>query len=389
MKKIIAICILISVSVLGFPASEELEFYSVLYNGSMSNSAQLGILQSIVELKLTGAGDFYAKALRRLVSEYNNINNVTEKNAADEQAMILAQLLGSEKYTAAASDLWLVARDFQDPLVRAEALMSLGKVQATAFLPQVISVLNSLNMAPTADRLNGERVAFGAVIALEKFKDPSCYLPVYFASVGWYSDRIKNQAVKSLAIIADDPSPFMTDIVKSPGYNYQVKYAALKSLEASNVSNDKKAALAVAALTEGWRANTSDVNLRNILGSMRKDSMDMIRRYGTQDETVYPLLERGYNYQYDLDERKLAIRTISALATDESARRLSNYIMDLNRKRQAGNITQIDETLIRELIPALGATKRPIARPALNAVTQLDWVPAVKNLATAALRQLP
>jgi hypothetical protein len=45
--------------------------------------------------------------------------------------------------------------------------------------------------------------------------------------------------------------------------------------------------------------------------------------------------------------------------------------------------------MVREVIPALGHAGRPIGRPALNAVINLDWVPAVKTLAQQALSQIP
>ena len=389
MKKIIILLTLMFVAAaFCFAGTEEVDVYAYLYNASLTNSAQLDILQNMAEAKLTGAGEFYAKALRRLVSEYKNIRNVTEKNAADEQAMILSALLGAEKYTQAAPDLWLVVEAFSAPLVKAEALMALGKIRATTYLPQVIRVLNSTNAAPTADRLTGERIAFGAIIALEKYQDPSGYLPVFFAANGWYSNRIKDQALKSLPLIAQDPTPFMLEVVKGSGYNYPTKYSALQTIEASKVSNQNKVSVAVAALNEGWRGSTTDVQLRTTLANMRKLAIDMINRYKTDDEAIYPLLERSYLQGFDTQEKLYAIAALASQGTDESARRLSKFLMDLNAKRQSGNIRQEDEQMVRAVIPALGQTKRPLGRPALNAVISLDWTPAVKTLAENAIKQI-
>jgi HEAT repeat protein len=339
----------------------------------------------MAEAKLTGAGEFYAKALRRLVSEYNNIRNVTEKNAAAEQAMILSALLGAEKYTQAAGDLWLVVEAFTEPLVKAEALMALGKIRATNYLPQVIRVLQSVNIAPTSDRLNGERIAFGAIIALEKYQDPSGYLPVFFASTGWYSNRIREQAKKSLPFIAKDPTQYMLEVVRGPGYDYPTKYSALQAIEGSGADNQSKASVAVAALAEGWRGSTNDPQLRITLANMRKMAIRMINRYKTSDESVYPLLERSYTQGGDVDEKFAAVAALASQGTDESARRLSKYLMDLNAKRQSNNIRQEDEQMVRAIIPALGQTGRPIGKPALNAVLSLEWTPAVKQLAENAI----
>ena len=390
MKKLIICFILIAAAAAaGFSATEEVQVYEYHYNASPTHSGQLDILQNMAEYRLTGAGEFYAKALRKLVGEYRNIRDVTEKNAADEQAMLLSALLGAEKYTQAAADLWLVVDQFAGPLVKAEALMALGKIRATTYLPQVIRVLESVNAAPTPDRLNGERIAFGAIISLEKFQDPSGYLPVFFSSIGWYSERIKSQATKSLPFIAQDPSSYMLQVVKGAAYDYNAKYAALRTIEAAKgVDNKKKVSVAVAALTEGWRASTSDMQLRSILTDMRKMSIGMINRYKTDDETIYPLLERCYTQGVDTQEKLSAIAAFASLGTEESAKRLSRFLMDLNAKRLAGNIRPEDEQMVRAIIPALGQTGQSIGRPALSAVGASDWTPAVVTLANNALRQL-
>jgi hypothetical protein len=393
MKNFLIVFLLITAVFFCFADSEELELYNYLYQGARSNEEQLSLLQVMTELKLTGAGDFYANALHRLVLDYPNLSGATAREQADEQAIILAGLLGQEKHAAAAPDLWRVVNNFSDPLVKAEALMALGKIRATGFLPQVVKILQDLNGAPTPDPLNGERLAFGAIVALEKYQDISGYLPVYFASVGWYSDRIKNQALKSLPIISPDPTQPMLEIIRSSGYNYATKLGALESIEKSTVSNDSKSSVAVAALSEGWRASTTDVRLRGQLNAMRKFAMRMIRSYGSSDDAIYPLLERSYK-QYaerndgDRDEALDAINTLRALASDESARRLSAFLMTVNQKLQSGTLTRKDEDLVREIIPALGDVGRPLGRPALNSVVALNWTSAVKTLAQEALRKI-
>jgi hypothetical protein len=390
MKKLFVLLILmIAVAMAGFSATEEVQVYEYLYNASPTHSGQLDILQNMAEFRLTGAGEFYAKALRKLVGEYKNIRDVTEKNAADEQAMLLSALLGAEKYTQAAADLWLVVDGFTAPLVKAEALMALGKIRATTYLPQVIRVLESVNVAPTTDRLNGERIAFGAIISLEKFQDPTGYLPVFFASIGWYSERIKNQAVKSLPFIAKDPTPYMMQVVKGSSFDYATKYSALRTIEAARgVDNKSKVGIAVAALAEGWRSSTNDMQLRSILADMRKMAIGMINRYKTDDETVYPLLERCYTQGVDTQEKLSAVAAFASLGTDESARRLSSFLMDLNAKRVSDNIRPEDEQMVRAVIPAIGQTGRSLGRPALTAVGASNWTPAVKSLADNAIKQL-
>jgi HEAT repeat protein len=391
MKKLIVVLILtLMTAVLGFSSTEEVQVYEFLYNSAPNHAAQLDILQNMSQARLSGAGEFYAKALRKLLADYKNIKDVTEKNAADDQAMLLAAMLGAEKYTQAAPDLWLLVDAFSAPLVKAEALMALGKVRATNYLPQIIRVLESINASPTSDRLNGERIAFGAIISLEKFQDPSGYLPVFFASTGWYSDRIKSQATKSLPFIAQDPAPYMIQVVKGAGYDYSSKFLALRTIESSRIDNKSKAEVAVVAYTEGWRSNTNDVNMRTTLAEMRKLAITMINRYKTDDQAVYPLLERSYSYGYDATEKLNAIAALASLGTDEAARRLAKFLADLNTKRRDGNITREDEQMVRAIIPALGQTGRTNViegRAALISVGTSNWTNAVKALADNELKK--
>ena len=388
-KTTVLFVVMIAVGVLCFADQEEIDMYEYLYNVSISHAAKLDILQNMAEGEYSGAGEFYTRALRRLIADYNNIKDVTERHAADEQVTILSKLIGNERYSQAAPDLWLVVDGFAAPLVKAEALMALGKIHTDMYLPQVIRVLESLNTTPTADRLYGERVAFGAILALEKFQDPSGYLPVYFASIGWYSDRIKSQANRSLPLIAEDPTPFMMEVIKGPGHNYYAKNAALRSMEAAKVDNKNKAEVAVAALTEGWRGATTDVQLRVTLADMRKLAINMINRYKTDDESVYPLLARSYTQGIDADEKLSAIAALASLGTEESAQRLSNFLMTLNNRRLNNVTTREDEQMVRAIIPALGQAAQIVSRPALEAVGASSWTPAVRALADDALSKLP
>jgi HEAT repeat protein len=385
-KTSITLLLMCFVSSLVFSGTEEVDVYAYLYRTSVTNSAQLDILQNMAEAKLTGAGEFYASALRRLVSEYSNIRNSTEKNAAAEQAMILSALLGAEKYSPAAADLWLVVDGFAEPLVRAEALMALGRIRAVNYLPQVIRVLDNLNLKPTPDRLNGERVAFGAIISLEKFQDPSGYLSVFLASAGWYSNRIRSQAAKSLPFIAKDPSPFMLEVVKSVKYDYPTKYLALQTIDKVNVDTKNKAEIAVAALAEGQKAVGNDVQLSTILANMRKQALNMINRYRPNDQSIYHLMERSYISGFDLQEKILAVNAISSQRTDEAADLLSTFLKALNERLP---LNRDQDQLIREIIRGLGITGRARARPALNTVAMHDYTPAIKTLATQALTQIP
>jgi hypothetical protein len=161
-------------------------------------------------------------------------------------------------------------------------------------------------------------------------------------------------------------------------------------LDASQKYKEKKSEGAVAALDNAWRSSTNNANERRILISSRKLAIDMIRRYGSQDATVYPLLERSYRNAADMEEQFLVVAALAALATDDSARILSAFLNDLGVRRDRGTINADDERRVRTIIPALGETGRPAARQALQLVLQQPlWPNAIHNMAREALGRLP
>ncbi|AEF85118.1 hypothetical protein TREPR_0488 [Treponema primitia ZAS-2] len=404
MKRIFLILGFIScVAGMGFAASaEDLEIYMYLYNNSRSVTDQYAILTVLQTLKLNGAGEFYATALNRLVNQYPNIQRsapVLEKTAADDLAQTLSALLGEEKYTTAAPDLWRTIGAFTAPNVKAEALIALGKMRATDFLPQVVRILQDLNSAPPAGREEADskgKIARGAIIALEKFRDPSGYLPVFFMATGGYPDSVKQLAKATLPVILEDPSAPLTEVIRSASYPYSIKFLALQTEEEANIGSQPKAGVAVAALSEGWRAATNDVRQRQDLLRIRKTSIDMIKRYSTTDPAVYPLLERSFKEGGDDNEKLDSITALAALGSEDAVKLLSSFLQITTGRYASQTNNRSDEALIRSLINNLGVSAanvsgpvRESAKSSLRSVGAVpNLTPAVKNLASDALTKL-
>jgi HEAT repeat protein len=392
MKKALCFFALVSfVAFAGFADSEDAESYIFVYNFANTHSVQLGILQSMAEEDDLGdMGEFYAGALQRLFSGYYNITDPSERHAANEQAKLLAWLLREEGYTDAAPDVWRVAELFSDPMAKATAMETLGEFKATTYLPHVIRVLHNMNVAPTVHREDGERIAYGAIVALEKFQEPDGYIPVFMAasSSSWYTKRVRERAKEALPAMADDPTPFIVEIISGPEYDYLAKTIVLQEVEQSDLSDESKAEIAVAALRVGWNVHGSGTVHRGTISMMRLEALRLLAQYKTEDESVYPLLERSYLSAYDIDEKHAAANALGALGTDEAVEILSRFLMDMNAKRMANNIRPEEERLVRALIVALAVAKNPKGKPALRAVTALEWTNSVKVLARRALEEI-
>lgn len=385
MKRISLAVALMAAAALTF-ASEELDVYAMMYRSSISVAERYAVLRNIAEAKLSDAGSLYAEALSKLLLEQPTLRGIAEKDAADAQARLLANLLGESKYAASAGDLWRVVQNFDNPLVKADALIAIGQTRSADLLPQVLKTLSELNIQPTADREAGEKIAYGAVIALEKYRSIEGYAPVFFTETGWYSKRVKDQAAKTLPLIVDDPSEALIAIMRSG--DYSVKLSALGKSEGSKAAAPAKASVALAALEEGWKAATNDMKERIVLSQLRKKAIDMLIKNGSSAVSAVPLLERSFKEGIDTEERIAAVNALSRNKSDEAARALASFLMTFNGKRRAGDITQEDERIVRVVIPAIGANGNVLGRPALQAVEFQDWTNAVKVLAAESLKKI-
>ncbi|GHU16648.1 hypothetical protein FACS1894163_06360 [Spirochaetia bacterium] len=402
MKRYTLLIFVFFVGMVLFAQSDELKLWTNMYNESGSAAGRLRVLQDAKASNMAEEGEFFSWALNNLLVEYPGLRRgrASDLAAADETARLIAGVLGDAKYTAAGPNLWRTVGASSNSLVKADALAALGKVGAADYLPHVAQLLTNLNSMPPPDRrlqIENGRIAFGAILALEQYKDISGYLPVFFAYNGWYDKRIRNQALASLNLIASDPTDPMLTVMKSAGYNAAIKYLALRNEESSQASAEAKSSVAVAALEEGWKAAANDIHQQNEIASMRKLAISMIRRYGAPDERmIYTLLGRSYDEGIDIQEKLDAIDALSALATENAAQILASKVEVISQKlndsgRQGGGLTRQEEQLIRALIPALGATKTTgnEARLTLQSIANNNQgTSAVRRLAAKALKDL-
>jgi hypothetical protein len=370
-----------------------MDIWTEIYNGESTISGQLLTLQMVAKQEESGSGPFFAAALNRLLRQYPTLKRPNDFAAADECAMIIARELGTAKYAEAGPDIWKAVETFNNPLVKSELVIALGKAGALDYLPHVVQLLTDLNTIIPSEQevqIRDSRLAYGAILSLENFKDISGYLPVFFAANGWYDSRIKTQAAASLPAITSDPTEPLLQVLQSPGYPYSIKYLALQSEDASRAPGASKSRAALVALAEGWKAATADIHQRNELARLRKLSIDMIRRYGTEDDnTVYINLARCYREGIDINEKLDAVQALSVIGTNQAAFLLNSFILAIHQRRQSNALTRDDDQLVQALIAALGATKRSVGRTSLTMIQQSPaWTNKIRTQAGAALEGL-
>lgn len=385
MRRFFAVVVSLVVGVSAY-ASEELDLYTWLYEQSVSVYEQYSIIKTVSDLNIGDTGSLYADALTNLNSQYASLKTNSEKSTANSLAKLLCLELGALKYENAAGELWRLAQLISDPAVRGEALTAIGRVRSVEYLPQLIQILNGLNLKAPINRSDAEKVAYGAIMGLEKYRLVEVYEPVFYAANAWYSKPVKDLAKQVLPGIVDDPLEPLTNIIKKG--NYETKRLALETMYLSKAPVESKAQLAAFAYKDGWSQVATTKQDQNLLSQYRKDAMAQLVEFGIPDEVV-PLLDRSYKEGLDIGEKLNAIAALSKSASDDSTALLVKYLSDMNARRKADVVTQLDERIVRALIPALGRTGKAAARPQLSAIAFMGWQPAVVKLAEDALKNIP
>ncbi|MDR1174723.1 MAG: hypothetical protein LBK83_04560 [Treponema sp.] len=413
MKKLIfAVCTLVVFfpAALLYAASPELDVYIDQFRTARTTVMQLSVVNSVVDSRLSDAQEFYLYAFGDLVRRYQNISGATELHAADEMATVLARQLGQGKNEAAGSDLWRAQEMYKSGQVKRNLIEALGLIGDAEALPKIAQLLQDLNFQPhVADGDEESTTALGAIIALESYGDSLGYLPVYFASKGWYRGDIKRRAETALTRLnleGDSSGPLLS-IIEMPGYPYASKLQALQVIEeAQEIPDGSKSTVSVAALNEGWKYQSQSPRDRRDLASLRLLAINMITKYGTDDPAVYPLLEKSFKEGIFPDEqigngetrssgitRGGAVNALVKLRSDDSARLLESFLTLLNTKRKDNNLVRNpvndDYARTRVAIVALGNVGKSSSRTVLNGVISADWEGWIQNLARQSLGKLP
>jgi HEAT repeat protein len=379
MKKFIVLLLVSQCAFSLFGQSDSLDYYADRFKRATSVEEQLNVLRVVSSENIDDSASFFGDALKRLLWVRPDVRTLKEKIAFEESLRIIMDQISQQQYTEAAPDLWRVMERFSNPIIKSDALITLGAIGATDYLNLIIHFLDQNTLYPTYSREDGERLAYGAISALGSFGDASAYMPVFAAANGWYSTWLKTYAEETLEKLAEDPSEELIKGLNGIFYSYQVRYQALIALDESSASDESKSQGAQAALKAGW--TYSPLNSKEAVLT-RKRAITMLGEYGdVSDDQVYALLRRSYTQSYDLEERFAVVKTLSQLATDEAVQMLVSFIADISDSHRYGTLRDTEERLIRALIPALHETGSSEGDSVLKEITLVDWTSNIHELA--------
>jgi HEAT repeat protein len=244
---------------------------------------------------------------------------------------------------------------------------------------------NENTVNKTADQI----VARGAIRALSAYGREDAYLAMFGAYSSWFGNDVKALAKDSLDNLTDDPAVPLLTIVTGASYSYDMKALALQLVnESTKIDDAKKAEIAVKALNETLVRPTGVPAMRRELLDMRTRAVTMLRDHPTQDAALFPILERIFKQDSDIDMKLEIAACLGKLASDDAVALLSNLVEELNNNVRRNGASRTDERQIRALIAALNATGNPAAKRALQSINTVEWNPVTKSLAAKALQNL-
>lgn len=399
-KRNILICtgiMLICSSVFTF-GSEIAAVWTRLYQRATTLDQKKEIMLNIVEQNSREMIPVLTDALEEEVRTYRNITASNEKAKQNALMKLVINELGRLKAGDAASIMWEAVNAVNDPLLKADAIVALGKMGARQYAEQLSLMLRNLNMnfGEIQDQRANEILAYGLVICLERLKSPLGYEPVFFAAQGWYSSksRVKERAEEALINMVEDPTDQLISIIRG-NPDYAMKRAALTASQRSRAPEDRKALTAAAALDEGLTYSPRSVSDKRMLKLLRVDALRMLKAYPQppEEETrvVKNMTEMLYLYrtarQFDEDEMITLLDAMGTYEGDDLARALSDLMAYYNERREYRPPDSF--RIVTQLIRAMGEVASPIGLEELTMVTISQyWESSIQREAKAAIKEI-
>lgn len=397
MKRILTIVTFLSVTwVSSVFADEKSAVWERIYQNAVNDEMRYAVMLNIRELHDRQFGNLLMEALTELVSRRIELGNNNEIEVKVRLATAIIQELGELREVAAADQVYQTYKETVGfPFLRSEAVMALGKMRATDYVPNLVRDLSDINLQPDRDKATAQEiVAFGLVQALATMKDARGYEPVFFSSIGWYSPqrKVKETARAMLKIMVDDPSDALLKIVQTQP-TAEGKMAALRAESESKAPDTGKAKVALAALDAGVGIIANTIVETTQWGDLRKEALKLLVQAKDKSPEAVVLYRQQYKTAALARDTSEILSVLQAMGTNGTPEAL-NYLIELMegfnvRASTPGLLTDFDVQQVRTILQAFRVASNPAARPVLIQAQYTEYTPAVKRDVKLVLDGLP
>jgi len=377
-------------------ANEVSAVWTRLYARARTLPQKQQIMMNIIDQHNRDMVPVLTEALDQELRNLRNTAGLTDKAMQIGLMTMVVKELGRLKAGESRDLVMETVRAVQDPLLKGEAILTLGKIGAREYEEELSLMLRNLNfnMDDIENQRQNEIAAYALVRALQRMRSEAGYEAVFFASLGWYSPQsgVRQRAEEALVSMVDDPSPMLLAIILN-NKDYPNKLAALRAEELSIAPEDKKAELAAAGLDEGLKYSPKNLTERGQLKALRLYAMGMLKKYPRPED---PGLLGNMNriiklYQsdrvFDEDEMITLMETMGTFEGREPASILSDFLAYYNLRRDAGPPDSY--RIVKSLIQALGTIGDIAGLEELTMVTISEsWEASVRRDATSAIEKI-
>jgi len=346
---------------------EVTELWTRLYNKAQTYQQKYDVMVNIIEIQNRDIIPTLINAL----DELTQVVNVNKKDLeiVKKLKILVIRKLGELRAKEAEDLVYDIVKNTNDPFVKSEAIMTLGKIGAKKYAQHIAMLLKNLTLYRGAQNIQGQdSIAYACIYALERFKDSVGFFPVFLAANGGYSRYVKDAAKKALVNIVKDPSDILDGIIRNES-SLKLKIAALEAEDNSKASNDKKLEVATTALEIGLSLEPANITEATYLRDLRTGALKMFLRSNDISEKIY------------------AVRALSAINSNDSVSALVRFLAYNNDRMESG-ISPGDNRLVIETIRAIGATKNPMGSEELLRAKYSNYPAVVAREAEKALKQI-
>ena len=389
MKKILLVFTLTGYILTVAGANEAGQSWARLYRRLPDIKQKYAVLLNLTPMDDRSLEPFYLDSLNDLV--YGDLSQYRDsRNTYDDWEILtrtIVRELGEIKGQTSSEVVWDVARSAEVPLLKSEALIALGQMRALEYAEPISVILMNLNFNTRSDQEAAEIEAYGAVVALDKMQDSVGFEPLFYASIGWYSDRVTGLADQALLSLNDDPVPALTEVLLSAS-DYRAKRAALDLALRTNASDSGKTAVAATALSEGLKYSETDPTRVRQLTNLRADAINAMIALGVPEGDAPRLLNQAAD-EGELDETLIALQALGGSGGDEATGYLADRLSFYNERQASGLALSRDElTVVRQIIYALGESGNQLGLEPLTQMAFLDYTPSLIRESRTAIQKI-
>ena len=371
-------------------ADEVSAVWARLYSRASGYEDRIMIMKRLVEIDDTSIVPFLGSSLQALNEARENDMSITEQMQHIELTKMIVRRLGELKAAEYADTIYDVFKTSEDTYLRAESAVALGRTVNPDYSDDMAVFLRNLNLniGLEGQDKDSEVLALAAVLALERFRQPVGFTPLFFASIGWYSklSSVRVQATRVLDSLVDDPTEILRDLLTLEGV-LQVKLEALEAEARSNAPASGKASIAAEAIRQGLINEPTVATDRSTLSLMRQRGMAVLIEYGPAEPWVIEYLEEILDRNFDINEQLTAVEALKSDGGDEAVLALVRFLKKQNDRQLAG-LSPADYRIVRSTIQTLGDIGNSMAFEELATVKISNWPGSIVRDADAALKKL-